>query len=247
MRFCNTICRMAVIALIGGLAHSPAALADTDMTDTWTISEGGKLYDAWYKVLYREMKDTPTHPSYPMAGKQKGEATWRCKECHGWDYKGKDGAYSKGSHFTGIKGIRAFAGVAPQRIVSVLRDKTHGYTEAMLPDRAAAALALFVSRGQIEVDQSIDRATKKTGGDPKRGARFYQTICAICHGFDGKQVNFNTPADPEFIGTVANENPWETLHKIRNGQPGIPMPSLGVLDLKDQVDILSYVQTLPKK
>jgi mono/diheme cytochrome c family protein len=117
----------------------------------------------------------------------------------------------------------------------------------MIPNRAAAALAMFVSRGQIEVDQSIDRATKRALGDPKRGARFYQTICAICHGFDGKQLNFQTPEDPEFIGTVANDNPWETLHKIRNGQPGIPMPSLVVLDLKDQVDILSYAQTLPKK
>ena len=52
---------------------------------------------------------------------------------------------------------------------------------------------------------------------------------------------------PEFIGTVASDNPWETLHKIRNGQPGIPMPSLGVLDLKDQLDILAYTQTLPQK
>jgi thiosulfate dehydrogenase len=247
MRFGNTIYRMAAIALIGGLTCGPAAPADADMTDAWTISEGGKLYDAWYKVLSRNMKDTPTHPSYPAAGKQKGAATWRCKECHGWDYKGKDGAYSKGSHFTGIKGIRVLAGVPPERIASVLRDKTHGYTEAMIPNQAVAALALFVSRGQVEFDQSIDRATKKAAGDPKRGARFYQTICATCHGFDGKEINFGKPEDPEFIGTVASENPWETLHKIRNGQPGVPMPSLGVLELKDQVDILSYAQTLPKK
>ena len=247
IRFSNTICRMAVIALIGGLSHSPAALADDAMTDTWTISEGGKLYDACYKALYFDTKNLPTHPSYPTAGKQKGEATWRCKECHGWDYKGKDGAYSKGSHFTGIKGIRDFAGVSPERIAGILRDKTHAYTEAMIPNRAVTPLALFVSRGQTDVDKAIDRATKKAAGDPKRGARFFQTICAICHGSDGKQINFDKPESPEFIGTVANENPWETLHKIRNGQPGIPMPSLGVLDLKDQVDILSYAQTLPKK
>ena len=34
-----------------------------------------------------------------------GDDTWRCKECHGWDYKGKAGAYASGKHFTGIKGV----------------------------------------------------------------------------------------------------------------------------------------------
>ena len=31
------------------------------------------------------------------ANSRSGADTWRCKECHGWDYKGKDGAYAKGS------------------------------------------------------------------------------------------------------------------------------------------------------
>jgi mono/diheme cytochrome c family protein len=247
MRSAKAICRLAAAALIGSFINSPAALADTELTETWTVAEGGKLYDSWFKALYYDTKNLTTHPAYPATGKQKGADTWRCKECHGWDYKGRDGAYAKGSHFTGIKGLRDFVGVAPDRIAGVIRDKTHGYTEAMIPNRAVAALALFVSRGQIEADPYIDRATKKAHGDPKRGARFYQSICSICHGFDGKQINFKTPEDPEFIGTVANDNPWETLHKIRSGQPGIPMPSLGVLELKDQVDILSYSQTLPTK
>ena len=247
MKTAKTICALAAAALFAGLAVAPAALADTDMTETWMISEGGKLYDHWSKVLFREMKDVATHPSYPKAGKQKGEVTWRCKECHGWDYKGRDGSYAKGSHYTGIKGLRDAVGMAPEKVAGILRDNTHGFTEAMLPGKAALALGVFVSKGQIDVDQHIDRATRKPGGDAKRGARFYQSICAICHGFDGKQLNFKSPEDPEFIGTVANENPWETLHKIRNGQPGIPMPSLGVLELKDQLDILTYAQTLPKR
>jgi len=247
MKSATMICTIAAAAWFGGFASPSSAWAQADMTDTWTIAEGGKLYDHWAKVLFQDLKNAPTHPSYPAAGKQKGEATWRCKECHGWDYKGKDGAYAKGSHFTGIKGIRSFAGVAPERIVKIFRDGTHRYTEAMLPHKAAEALALFVSRGQIDVEPVIERATRMAHGDAKRGARFFQSICAVCHGFDGKQINFKTPEDPEYIGTVANENPWETLHKIRSGQPGIPMPSLGVLDLEDQVDILSYAQTLPKR
>ena len=238
---------MSAAALLGGLINAPAALADIEVTEAWTIAEGGRLYDKWNAALNYDMKNASTHPSYPKTSKQKGEGTWRCKECHGWDYKGKDGAYAKGSRFTDIKGIRDSAGAAPDRIAGILRDKTHGYSEAMIPNKAAAALALFVSRGQVDVEPYIDRASKKANGDAKRGARLYQTICETCHGLDGKLLNFKTPKDPEFIGTVASDNPWETLHKIRNGQPGASMPSLGVLDLKDQMDILSYAQTLPKK
>ena len=53
-----------------------------------------------------------SHPLYPADGEYaaKPKANWRCKECHGWDYKGRDGAYAKGSHYTGIKGIRQWAG-----------------------------------------------------------------------------------------------------------------------------------------
>jgi len=37
------------------------------------------------------------------------------------------------------------------------------------------------------------------------------------------------------------------LHKIRNGQPGMPMPALRVLPVQTLVDILAYTQTLPMK
>ena len=215
-------------------------------TNIWAISRGGQLYDKWWAVLE---KDEPkeTHPAYPATGKQKGAATWRCKECHGWDYKGADGAYAKGSHFTGIKGVRAVEGVEPARIIEIIRDKTHRYTEALIPRSAVEKLALFLSMGQVDMDRYIDRATKKARGDILRGAQFFQTICANCHGFDGKELNFGNEKEPEYVGTTATENPWEALNKIRFGQPGFPMVALGVLDVQTQVDILSYIQTLPVK
>ena len=46
---------------------------------------------------------------------------------------------------------------------------------------------------------------------------------------------------------MARENPWEALHKIRFGQPGVPMVALVVLKVEDQIDILAYTQTLPAK
>ena len=208
------------------------------------LARGGLLYDNWPSEVGAKIEKT--HPSYPSVGRKKGASTWRCKECHGWDYMGKAGAYSKGGHYTGIKGIRAYANKDPEALLKVLKDSTHAFGK-MMPEKAYRALALFVSAGQIDMDSFIDRATKKAKGDPANGARIYLTICTKCHGEDGRDLNFKDEKKPEYIGTVANKNPWEVLHKIRWGHPGSTMPSLIVLDPKDQADVLSYCQTLPGK
>lgn len=235
-------------ALATAMVWPMAVMSDEEVApgDFWKTLNGGLLYDNWAKVLLKEAP-TDTHPAYPKEGKQKGAGTWRCKECHGWDYRGVEGAYSKGSHYSGIKGIRAWVGGSVDEIAKIIRNDTHRYTEELLPDAAVDRLALFVSRGQVDMPQYIDYATKTARGDATRGARFYQAICSVCHGFDGKMINFKKPDNPEYIGTVAQENPQETLHKARNGQPGVPMVALGVLDIQDIVDIVAYGQTLPAK
>jgi thiosulfate dehydrogenase len=221
-------------------------------TDVYAIARGGQLYDKWWAVLDAKAPEA-THRSYPGSGREQGKTTWRCKECHGWDYKGKDGAYGKGPHATGIIGIRGKAGAKTEDIAKILRDRTHGYPPSMLPDQAVGWLARFVSAGQINMDRYIDRNTKKAKGDPDRGAKFYQTVCILCHGQDGKMLNLADADDPTladgpvYVGTVAQEDPWRTLHKIRSGQPGTPMISLMSLDVQDQVNILAYAQTLPAK
>ncbi len=250
------LCALAMAVLVSVSAPATPALGDeaeadevtghAHMTTVWDIARGGQFYDNWMAA----MEATPpeaTHPAYPAAGKQKGAATWRCKECHGWDYKGVDGAYSKGSHFTGIKGVNGVVGVAPEKLHKIIMNETHAFTEAMMPHTAMEKLALFLSGGLIDMDRYIDRATKVARGNAQRGAAFFQTICAVCHGFDGKAMNFKDAAKPEYIGTVAKDNPWETLHKIRFGQPGVGMVSLEVLGIDDLVDILAYAQTLPEK
>lgn len=206
------------------------------------LAMGGILYDNWPSEL--GVKIVSTHPSYPAEGKKKGETTWRCKECHGWDYKGVAGAYSKGSHFSGIKGIRAYANQDPKGIVKVLQDDTHALGK-MVDDDALEALSLFVAYGQIDTDLYIDRATKKSIGDPANGGRIYLSTCTKCHGLDGTDINFKTEEKPVYVGTAANDNPWETLHKIRWGHPGSQMISLLFLDLKEQLDVLAFCQTLP--
>lgn len=209
------------------------------------ITRGGLLYDKWWAELGKEApKDT--HTAYSKAGKRKGSSTWRCKECHGWDYKGVRGAYGKGSHYSGTAGIRNMAHAPLEAVVATLKDNTHGFGK-LIPDKDLNALAHFVSHGQLDMDKYIDRASKKATGDVANGERIFQTVCAHCHGSDGKLMNFKTPENPEYIGTVATENPWETLHKLRMGQPGVPMISMLAFDIQDHVDILAYTQTLPAK
>lgn len=234
----------AAAAVVAG----PAAAADTGdaRSQVWDIARGGQLYDNWAKVVGKELPKE-THPSYPAAGKKSGSDTWRCKECHGWDYKGVDGAYGQGSHRSGIKGLRAMVGADPKAIVKVLTNNTHRYSEAMISRGEMEKLALFVSLGQIDLDLHIDRATLKSRGDAGRGAPYFQTICAVCHGFEGKNLNFGTPGEPEFVGTIARENPWEFMHKARFGQPGIPMISLITLPDATIADLLALTQTLPVK
>jgi thiosulfate dehydrogenase len=60
-------------------------------------------------------------------------------------------------------------------------------------------------------------------------------------------LNFGSKENPEFVGTVAADNPWEGLHKVVNGQPGEPMPVMRGFSLEMAADILANVQSLPVK
>jgi thiosulfate dehydrogenase len=249
---------MVAVAAAITLAMPPAAAAHEDddhnasdevghahdLTDVWDMARGGQLYDNWMATIEADKPDK-THPAYPAAGKKSGATTWRCKECHGWDYKGKDGAYAKGSHFTGIKGVRGMVGMDPEKIHDIIMNKTHALSADMMPHSAMEKLALFLSKGQLEADKYIDRASKKALGNPHNGAATFQTVCAVCHGFDGKAMNFASEPEKEYVGTICADNPWEALHKIRYGQPGVGMVALINFDIEDLVDILAYCQTLP--
>jgi len=228
------------------LIPAPAVFAEE--TDHLTpdeykkVLQGGVLYDKWYAETGLDLN--ASHPTYPAAGKKNGASTWRCKECHGWDYRGNNGAYTKGSHFTGIKGIRDYVNKRPSVIREVLENDIHGY-DIKMPKEAYEALSFFVAYGQIDMNKYIDVSTKKVRGSVINGEKIYTSACIKCHGANGKKINFKTPEKPQYLGTVANKNPWETLHKIRFGQPSTKMVSLLFLDIKSQVDVLSYCQMLP--
>lgn len=203
------------------------------------IARGGRLYDKWFAVIGAD-KPKDTHKAWPASNtKKKGNATWRCKSCHGWDLRGKDGAYASGSYKTGIPGIRQYAGGDPAEISAIAKNSTHGL--GMIPDADLADLALFVTKGQVDMTKYIN-ADKSINGDAAKGAAYYNTLCAGCHGKNGEK-----PEDMKPLGDIVSGNPWEGLHKILNGQPDEAMPALRALPIEVAVDTLAYTVTLPKK
>jgi len=73
------------------------------------FSYGGLNYDTWYVAASGATKPTSNHPLWTGTSPDlANEATWRCKQCHGWDYQGKDGIYGldpADKNFSGICGI----------------------------------------------------------------------------------------------------------------------------------------------
>ncbi|MFD3005361.1 c-type cytochrome [Thermus tengchongensis] len=219
--------------------------------DPWRIQRGGQLYDHWIKA---KGVQTPAgdHPLWALqtTNTRKGTDTWRCKECHGWDYLGKDGAYGSGSHYTGFVGVLQVRGKTLEEIVSLLKGASnpkHDFSP-YLSQEDLEDLALFLKYGTLDMRTLIDyKAKRPTRGSLTSGKAIYR-VCASCHGEDGRAINFLTPDNPEYVGTLANENPQEVLHKIRNGQPGnFVMPGFSFLLPSQLQDLLAYLQTLPKE
>lgn len=203
-----------------------------------SIVRGGRLYDTWYKENKREVPPG-VHPAFPpaLAKGIEPRTTWRCKECHGWDYRGLMSADGKE---VVIKGVNAMANDSIESVIAQLRNATHHRFEKLLSLRDLLDLATFVTKGQVNMDDYIDRKTRKAKGDPNAFAAHYQTICATCHGATGKDIRTMPP-----LGRVANVDPYRALHGIFNGHPGEAMPALLAFPRELSVGLLAYIQSLP--
>jgi len=232
-------CVSATLAIVSLIAIPEIVLSDEVES---SIARGGRLYDKWYAVIDAD-DPTESHPLYPTDKKyaDKAKDNWRCKECHGWDYLGKDGAYAEGKHFSGIKGINGIAGADPATVIALLKGEPHGYAGKM-EETDFQDLANFVTQGQIDTDQYIDRGAKMPiNSDKTKGEVYFNTICATCHDKSGTKPTGMKPFGDQM------GNPWEVMHKIMNGHPGEQMPAFRALDRQIAVDVMSYMTTLPKK
>lgn len=207
---------------------------------------GGRLYDNWFEELGVDAPegDQPLWATQ-TSNTRSGADTWRCKECHGWDYMGVDGAYGSGSHMTGFPGIIDLAGTPAADILDMLKGSTnpdHDFSSVM-DEQALTDLALFISEEMAPANNVLDLS-----GDEANGQTLFDDTCADCHGPEGLAINFHSDAEPEYPATIANENPLELLNKVRFGQPGTEMPSAIDAGWSDQemADVIAYVATLPE-
>lgn len=233
---------------------SPIKYSPDRFTKEMHISRGGQLYDNWWKTTVNTLKPEGNHPLWKTqtTNKRNGYSTWRCKECHGWDYRGKDGAYSKGSHYTGFKGVlQSSRKMSIKELEAVLKgstNKEHDFSKH-ISDNDIADLALFLKEGIVDTRNIINTDATPLGGDINAGQGIFMRTCThMCHGETGTTINFGDSEKPEFVGTVANKNPWEFIHKVRMGQPGTRMPSAVINEWteKELSDLLTFARTLPK-
>ena len=80
----------------------------------------------------------------------------------------------------------------------------------------------------------------KAKGNGAKGEVYFNTLCAGCHGQDGKKLKDAPP-----LGSVA-DNGYEMMHKVLNGQPAEAMPALRALDHQIAADIAVHLTSLPK-
>jgi cytochrome c553 len=216
------------------------------------ITIGAQLYDKWYAAL----KTTPPEGNMPIWERQttntrSGPDTWRCSECHGWDYKGSEGVYGIGSHATGFPNVMKLAAQMPtEEIVAHLKgskDPSHDFSK-YIDDANLNKLVKFLKEGVIDDSAFIDSTTFKVkGGNLEHGKQLFESTCVKCHGEDGMRLVFRTEGVNEFLGNVAIRDPYRFLHRTRFGVAGTEMPIGRDLGWKttDGVDVLAYAQTLP--
>jgi len=215
------------------------------------VLRGGLLYDNWFKVLGMDAPygDQPLWATQ-STNERSGEDTWRCKECHGWDYLGVDGEYGNGSHKTGFPGVFRVTGQDANEILEILQGKInpdHNFSIYM-NEQDLIDIALFLSDYQIDSTSVIDENKMAVNGNLDGGKIIFEENCIDCHGPQGISINFGDGGNPEYVSTISLNNPWEFIHKARFGQPSVSrMPSLVDVGIDDSeyVNLLAYAQSLP--
>jgi len=234
-------------------APAPTELpAPTEIVVSGSVQEGGLLYDKWWKVAGVD-EPTGDQPLWATqsTNERDGSSTWRCKECHGWDYQGKDGAYGSGSHFTGFPGVYGSMSMSDADLLAILDGSANAdHDFSAMGNPALGSLVTFLQEGLVDQREFIDYESKTPiGADASAGEGLYAQACAACHGADGRQINFGSDDDPDYVATIALGNPWEFIHKVRAGQPGTAMPSAiaSGWSMQDVIDVLAYSQSLPSE
>ncbi len=246
---------LTFLALLAGLALLAAqrSLAGIQAEVPGDAVAGGRIYDNWMIALDAPIPEgnNPLWDNQDF-NQRSGVITWRCVECHGWDYKGADGAYgSYSTHYTGFRGLENTVGASQHQVLQWLDgslSSEHNFL-TVISGTGLNDLAAFLRTRQINTDLIIDPSTGAALGSKEPGNEIYLGFCASCHGPAGDEINFGSATLPLYLGDKAVADPWQTVHKIRFGTPSqTRMPASEDLDwsLSMVADLLAHLQTLPR-
>ena len=237
-----------------------AGLSETDVADVLAyvqtlpsepaLSGGGVLYDKWWTVLGVD-EPTGDHPLWATqsTNTRSGPDTWRCKECHGWDYKGADGAYGSGSHFTGFPGILDASSLSSDELLTWLNGEAnpdHDFS-AVMDEMAFDALVTFIQQEMLDSSTYVnDDGT--VNGDPDGG----QALCLLARVLDvmvrmAKHLTLARKTSRCLSARWPMKIPWKSSTRRHLGSPEQPMPAALALGWTPQqvADVVAYSQTLP--
>lgn len=213
---------------------------------------GGRLYAAWDLVVGVNANDLPQNPFWPqISGSQiPSTLTWRCVNCHGWDYSGSDGTSLSGVYRTmGYPGLFSMTADPLEDIypyLNGLENPEHDFTP-YLAAQDIRDLAAFLSSSLVSPNLIADIGTFQASGTLGNGRTAYSEFCGQCHGLEGERINLGSVQTPIFLGDLAWSNPWRIAHIIRFGHLNAMVPAAASLDLpfSQQIDIVFYTQSLP--
>ena len=215
------------------------------------LLRGGRLYTSWDNLVSGDLP-TETHPLWPTnsAGDFPARYTWRCVNCHGWDYLGSNSrSFLNATRAMGYPDLFSVVNLPEEEILPLLNGEVyvnHNFS-AYLDEQDLKDLSAFLSGGLTLPILIADRDTFQVQGTLDVGRVNFQEFCSSCHGVEGEKLNLNTAQNPIFLGDMAWTNPWRIAHIIRFGHPHTRIPPAKLLGLSfsQQIDILAYTQTMP--
>lgn len=230
--------------------------------------KGGKLYDDWFTVkgiIPDAQNPYPVNTLWTelaLPAMASNKDTWRCSNCHGWDYAGKlndagklvvvslllaaqpagNLLYRSEEHlFTVIsKGFMRKNSLSG----ALIQVHNFGNNTPPLGDQEIYDLVAFVKEAVVDVQgffSSDPNSLLIHGGNRDNGKKLFQASganCVSCHGVDGKSGTINVN-----IYDLSILDLKRAYHRIRVGIPGKEMPTTLEKNISptDNRDIVSFI------
>jgi len=240
-----------LILVLTVIASIPIRTAYSQTEPIGDLTRGGRLYASWDNLAPGTLPEN-AQPLWPenIGGEFPPRYTWRCVNCHGWDYSGSQSrSFLAATRAMEYPNLFSMVAKPEEEILAYLDgslNPDHDFS-AYLTEQDLRDLSTFLTKGLTLPELIADWETFQVWGTVEIGEQNYQQHCASCHGLEGEKLNLNTTESPVFLGDLSWSNPWRVAHQMRFGHPQSRVPPAEMLGLSfsQQIDTLAYIQTMP--